>query len=66
MKQISNNKNIVSPCINKCKLNKNDVCTSCYRSISEIMGWGDKPNNEKLNILYRSNLRKQKLAHVEL
>ncbi len=48
-----NNKNLLSPCVNKCRLNENKVCISCYRSISEITGWRDKSDNQKRQIIAR-------------
>ena len=53
-----NIKKELSPCVNNCQLNKNDVCIGCYRSISEIIGWGDKSETQKIDILARCSKRK--------
>lgn len=53
-----NNKKLLSPCINKCKLNDNKACISCYRTISEITGWRDKSDNQKRQIIVRCSERK--------
>lgn len=53
-----NNKNRLSPCVSKCRLNENKVCISCFRAISEITGWRDKSDNQKRQILARCSQRK--------
>ncbi|NRB81808.1 MAG: DUF1289 domain-containing protein [Saccharospirillaceae bacterium] len=53
-----NNKNIVSPCINNCQLNKNEICLGCFRSISEITSWGTKSDKQKNGILENCKQRK--------
>ncbi len=54
-----NNKEF-SPCVRKCCLDENDVCLGCYRHVSEIIGWRDKSESQKKEILARSNQRKNK------
>jgi predicted Fe-S protein YdhL (DUF1289 family) len=58
-----NNKEL-SPCINKCCLDTNDICLGCYRSLSEIMGWRDKPDSQKEEILVQCSLRKSLVEKV--
>lgn len=41
---VNNNKLI--PCVRNCCLDENDVCVGCYRSLSEIIGWRDKSENQ--------------------
>ncbi len=28
-----------SPCMNKCVLDENEICTGCFRSLEEIKSW---------------------------
>ncbi|MEJ2602648.1 MAG: DUF1289 domain-containing protein [Gammaproteobacteria bacterium] len=30
----------LSPCLNICTLDENDVCTGCLRTLDEIAAWG--------------------------
>jgi len=48
-----NNKNVITPCIGQCDLDKNDVCIGCYRSAIEITDWMDKSEDEKIDIVIR-------------
>lgn len=43
--------NVTSPCINVCRLNENQMCTGCYRTINEIAQWTKYTDMEKQNIL---------------
>jgi len=54
-----NNKNVITPCIGQCDLDKNDVCIGCYRSAMEITDWMDKSEDEKIDIVIRC---KKKIA----
>ena len=53
------NNNVVSPCISQCKLDDNDVCVGCYRTSSEISGWMNKSEDDKIEIAIRC---KKKIA----
>lgn len=57
----NNDNNESSPCIRKCCLDENDVCVGCFRSLSEILAWREKSENEKKVILDRCSKRKNKL-----
>ncbi|MCQ8847416.1 DUF1289 domain-containing protein [Alteromonas stellipolaris] len=50
---------ITSPCIANCKLDEDDVCTGCKRTIKEITNWSNYSTQQKQNILTR--LEQQKL-----
>ncbi|MBZ2162965.1 DUF1289 domain-containing protein [Alteromonas stellipolaris] len=50
---------IVSPCIANCKLDADDVCTGCKRTIKEITSWSSYSTQQKQNVLIR--LQTQKL-----
>ena len=47
-----------SPCVRNCCLNENDICVGCYRSLSEIIGWRDKSESQREEILARCDQRK--------
>jgi uncharacterized protein len=48
---------VPSPCVRICCLDENDICLGCYRTISEICGWGAATDQEKLEILRRCRAR---------
>lgn len=53
---------VISPCINICKLDENQVCIGCYRTINEIANWTKYTDEEKIKINNRiENQRWQKL-----
>lgn len=54
---------IQSPCVKNCCLNEDDVCLGCFRSIAEIVAWGNASNQQKKTCLEESKRRKQ--AHIE-
>lgn len=56
-----NNVKAASPCVRNCCLNADDVCVGCYREISEIIGWRDKSEDQKKQIMARCNQRKNEL-----
>lgn len=42
---------VKSPCINICRLNENQICIGCYRTIKEIAEWTKYTDMEKQNII---------------
>jgi len=56
---IGNSTKVITPCVGQCDLDENNICIGCYRSSSEITGWLDKSEDEKLSIVIRC---KQKIA----
>jgi len=55
---------VLSPCVGQCGLDESDTCVGCYRLASEIGGWLNKSEQEKLAIVVRSAARKDKaLSH---
>jgi len=60
MAKNSNNKdnNTPSPCINKCQLNEHEICTGCYRSITEIVEWAKSSEIQKAQALAHCEQRK--------
>lgn len=52
--------NIVeSPCINVCELNKDNLCTGCYRTIDEIGQWSQMSYRQQQETLKKSQQRQQ-------
>ncbi|MBY6018597.1 DUF1289 domain-containing protein [Ferrimonas balearica] len=44
---------IESPCVACCKLDEQDVCQGCYRTLAEIANWNRRTEAEKADILAR-------------
>ena len=42
---------VTSPCNNECALDSRDICTGCFRTIQEIIGWAQKSESEQLVIV---------------
>ena len=53
---------VISPCISKCCLDDEDICIGCFRSMDEILVWGKSTNEERHEIIERTNIRKQQHA----
>ncbi len=47
------NNNVRSPCVANCKLDENEVCVGCHRTIEEILIWSSASDKEKLAVLAR-------------
>ncbi|REH37640.1 hypothetical protein DFR26_1419 [Paraperlucidibaca baekdonensis] len=43
----------LSPCVGLCKLNADDVCLGCQRSMAEIRSWGLLTLSQQRKILTR-------------
>ncbi|WP_163930017.1 DUF1289 domain-containing protein [Paraferrimonas sp. SM1919] len=51
-------------CVGYCKLNNQNVCQGCYRTITEISLWPSATAQQKQTIIRQSELRKkQSLAN---
>jgi predicted Fe-S protein YdhL (DUF1289 family) len=48
---------VPSPCVRNCCLDEANICMGCYRSLSEICGWHEAPDTEKIEILIRCRSR---------
>ena len=55
-------KTIVSPCVNICYLDDNDICQGCYRSGDEIITWMRLDEEGRKKVL--ANVRKRELASL--
>ncbi|MBY5923146.1 DUF1289 domain-containing protein [Ferrimonas balearica] len=40
-----------SPCVACCKLDDQDICQGCYRTLAEIANWNRRSDEEKAAIL---------------
>lgn len=48
-----------SPCVRRCCLDdRTDVCVGCFRSLAEIMRWGNADAEERRQILSRCAQRR--------
>jgi len=48
-----------SPCVALCKLDHNEICMGCYRSIDEIIGWKDCTEQQQQQIIERVFIQRQ-------
>jgi len=42
---------IESPCIRMCCLDEQNICMGCFRSLEEILAWGNANHTERTQIL---------------
>jgi len=49
---------VASPCIDDCCLDDDDICLGCFRSLEEIMQWGQADNSERRKILQKTQQRR--------
>lgn len=47
----------VSPCVSRCCLTEEKVCSGCYRSLSEIMEWSKASDQRKQTIVVNAQQR---------
>ncbi|WP_232230599.1 DUF1289 domain-containing protein [Alteromonas sp. RW2A1] len=43
----------ISPCKAQCKLDENDICAGCHRTIDEIVNWANYTNEQKIAVFER-------------
>ncbi len=55
-----------SPCINICKLDADQICIGCYRTIDEISNWVKYSEQEKCAVIDKSEERKWQKLEKEL
>ena len=46
-------KTLRSPCVAQCKLNHDEICTGCHRTIDEILTWSSSSDETKRQIIKR-------------
>ncbi|MBY5992175.1 DUF1289 domain-containing protein [Ferrimonas balearica] len=44
---------VSSPCVGCCKLDEQEICMGCYRSLEEIANWNRRSDDERQGILDR-------------
>lgn len=49
---------VPSPCVRNCCLDEDDVCLGCFRTVEEIIRWGDADDEEKYKILVKAEVRR--------
>jgi len=59
---MNNTADVESPCVRNCCLNEQDVCMGCYRTIAEIIEWGQANNAERKTILQMANQRESDIG----
>jgi predicted Fe-S protein YdhL (DUF1289 family) len=42
---------VLSPCVNICALDEDDICTGCQRTVEEITRWSRMDNEERRKVL---------------
>jgi predicted Fe-S protein YdhL (DUF1289 family) len=51
---------VESPCVRNCCLDQQDICVGCFRSITEILVWGNASNKKRREIIELILKRKEK------
>lgn len=59
---MNNTADVESPCVRNCCLNEQDVCMGCYRTIAEIIEWGQANNAERKTILQMAKQRESDIG----
>ncbi len=60
MSKTNNGEGIIdSPCVRNCCLNEDDICLGCFRSLTDILAWGNATNLQKISILESADVRKK-------
>ena len=61
---IDPDKPIKSPCISVCALDVDDVCLGCYRTMEEITQWALMENDQRREVLLKSQQRAKERGAV--
>lgn len=48
---------VKSPCISVCALDGNDICTGCFRTLTEISDWSEYSTGEKRKVVAAARQR---------
>ncbi|MFW6233489.1 MAG: DUF1289 domain-containing protein [Nanoarchaeota archaeon] len=56
---------VKSPCINVCKLNENQICIGCYRSLDEIDNWSQLKDDEKIMVIEKAKQRRNEIRGTD-
>ncbi len=57
---MNNTNDVESPCVRNCCLDEDDVCMGCFRTISEIIEWGQANCEQRIAILQMAKQREIK------
>lgn len=57
---------VKSPCVDVCRYNSNGLCQGCYRTKSEIMGWQNLTDEQKIQVLNLINRRKYDSGFISI
>jgi uncharacterized protein len=57
-----NTNDVESPCVRNCCLNEDDVCMGCFRTMSEIIEWGQANTEERKTILQMAKQRENEIG----
>ena len=55
---------VPSPCIRHCCLNGDDICLGCFRSLTEIVQWGEADSQLRRVIIVNAALRRAEALDV--
>lgn len=59
---MNNINDVESPCVRNCCLNEDDVCMGCFRTIAEIIEWGQANSVERNSILQMAKQRENEIG----
>jgi len=55
---------MLSPCIKKCMLNENNVCSGCLRTLKEIKNWAKMTDLERKTIYNRVKVNQSMITDL--
>ncbi len=50
---------VQSPCVDNCCLNDEDICMGCFRTLQEILDWGEVDSQARREILRQVEVRRR-------
>ncbi|MEC7679768.1 MAG: DUF1289 domain-containing protein [Planctomycetota bacterium] len=53
-----------SPCTGICKLNRQNICEGCFRTVDEIARWGSSSRAEQSEMVAKCEARRQTLTEA--
>ncbi|MBA4293360.1 DUF1289 domain-containing protein [bacterium] len=53
---------VESPCVRVCRLDQDDVCLGCHRTIQEIISWPNLSETQKARIIEKVEARQDQAA----
>lgn len=53
------NGQLLSPCVDNCCLDENDICLGCERTLDEILAWRQLSDFEKTKIIDDCKIRQE-------